>query len=142
MVASERVEAAGFLLFTREPPKRFLLMKHKSRWDLPKGHAEKGETPLEAALRETEEETGIAAQSIEIDTNFRFVLEYEVTKKKRGTYKKRVTYFVGMIESAVDVTLTEHVGYQWTQWPATDSIQSETIDPLLTAVAKHFAAQA
>ena len=30
-----------------------------SRWDLPKGKLEAGETPLEAALRETQEETGL-----------------------------------------------------------------------------------
>lgn len=29
------------------------------RWDLPKGKLEPGETPLEAALRETQEETGL-----------------------------------------------------------------------------------
>ena len=29
-----------------------------SRWDIPKGHVEPGETPKEAAIRETREETG------------------------------------------------------------------------------------
>lgn len=43
-----------------------LLLGHASgtpRWDIPKGLAEPGETPLEAALRETLEETGIDLRS-------------------------------------------------------------------------------
>ena len=40
-----------------------LLMGHATgtrRWDIPKGGADAGETPIQAALRETFEETGIA----------------------------------------------------------------------------------
>ena len=33
-------------------------------WTFPKGHLEKGETPLNAALREVEEETGWRCQSL------------------------------------------------------------------------------
>lgn len=38
-----------------------LLISRNGRWDLPKGKVEAGETLLQAALRETAEETGIAA---------------------------------------------------------------------------------
>lgn len=44
-------------------PGRELLLCHvtgQSHWDLPKGGMAEGETPLAAALRETEEETGLA----------------------------------------------------------------------------------
>ena len=37
-----------------------LLILRNGRWDLPKGKVESGETLLQAALREVEEETGIA----------------------------------------------------------------------------------
>lgn len=36
-----------------------LLISRNNRWDLPKGKVESGETLLQAALREVEEETGI-----------------------------------------------------------------------------------
>ncbi|MBR4739094.1 MAG: NUDIX domain-containing protein [Bacteroidales bacterium] len=36
-----------------------LLIRRNGRWDLPKGKVEAGETLLQAALRETKEETGI-----------------------------------------------------------------------------------
>ena len=37
-----------------------LLIRRNNRWDLPKGKVEAGETLLQAALREVEEETGMA----------------------------------------------------------------------------------
>ena len=135
---SEIVEAAGFILFTHKKPRRFLLMKHVDRWDLPKGHAEPGEDLLTTALRETEEETGIATTNISVDPSFRYVLEYDVQGKKRGDYRKRVTYFLGLVDSEFEVRLTEHVGFEWRSWPVVGSIQAATIDGLLARVAEHF----
>lgn len=39
--------------------RHFLLLRAYQYWDFPKGMAERGETPMEAALREVEEETGL-----------------------------------------------------------------------------------
>ena len=47
-------------------PERELLLCHvtgQNHWDLPKGGIDAGETPLEAALRETFEETGLRLQA-------------------------------------------------------------------------------
>lgn len=46
-------------------------MKHANRYDLPKGHREKGETELENALRELKEETSIKPEDIQIVEGFR-----------------------------------------------------------------------
>lgn len=51
------VKAAGGIV--RDGNGRLLLMRRYDRWDLPKGKVEPGETLAQAALRETEEETGI-----------------------------------------------------------------------------------
>ena len=134
------LQAAGLILFTRREPRQFLLLRHADRWDLPKGHAEPDESLLETALRETEEETGILPTDIEVDERFRFVTEYYVQGKKRGSYRKRVTYFLGIVEQAIhELRLTEHIGMQWWAWPVRGSIQEQTIDPLLVAVSQHLA---
>ena len=56
--------SAGILFFT-EDKKLFMgrvtnsgFSGHPSRWDIPKGHVEDGETEMQAAIRECEEETG------------------------------------------------------------------------------------
>jgi bis(5'-nucleosidyl)-tetraphosphatase len=38
---------------------RFLLLRAYRNWDLPKGRLESGETPLQGAIREVREETGL-----------------------------------------------------------------------------------
>ena len=46
-------------LITHHSSLKMLLIQRNGRWDLPKGKVEPGETLLQAALREVEEETGI-----------------------------------------------------------------------------------
>jgi 8-oxo-dGTP pyrophosphatase MutT (NUDIX family) len=55
------VRAAGGIVTA--PDGTMLLIQRNGRWDLPKGKVEDGETLLQAALREVEEETGIKCVS-------------------------------------------------------------------------------
>jgi len=126
------------LLFALESPPKFLLMRHRDRWDLPKGHAETGETILETALRETEEETGLAATDIKVDRDFQYVTEYRVRYRQGGERLKRVTYFIGYLPATRLITVTEHESFLWWSWPQLDSVQVQTIDPLLAAAGKHL----
>ena len=72
--------SAGGIVFRRVPDgvARFLLIKDSYRhWGFPKGHLEEGETPAQAALRETAEETGLEHLILHgpirlIDWHFRF----------------------------------------------------------------------
>jgi len=58
--------AAGAVLVTRRAPVEILLIHEASedRWCFPKGHIEPGESALEAARREVEEETGLTVFSL------------------------------------------------------------------------------
>ena len=47
-----RADGESYFLLIRDP---------YQNWGLPKGHVERGETPEQTALREVQEETGIAA---------------------------------------------------------------------------------
>ncbi len=137
--AESPIRAAGVLLVTREQPREFLLMRHASRWDLPKGHCEPGESFRQAALREMEEETGIDRGQVELDEQFVFELKYPVQYPNRPhPVDKQVRYFLATIDTKPSLQLTEHVGYHWFRWAPPHRIQSETIDPLLAAVAEHL----
>jgi 8-oxo-dGTP pyrophosphatase MutT (NUDIX family) len=75
----EREVSAGGIVFRRFGAEaHFLLIKDSYRhWGFPKGHLEEDETPAEAALRETGEETGLASLVLHgpiriIDWHFRF----------------------------------------------------------------------
>lgn len=73
--------SAGGIVFRRGPADqvaRFLLIRDSyDNWGFPKGHLEDGETPTDAAVRETGEETGLAPLLLHgpirmIDWHFRF----------------------------------------------------------------------
>jgi 8-oxo-dGTP pyrophosphatase MutT (NUDIX family) len=72
--------SAGGIVFRRVPGEsaRFLLIKDSyNNWGFPKGHLEGDESPAEAALRETAEETGLSVLKLQgpirvIDWHFRF----------------------------------------------------------------------
>jgi len=56
-------------------------------WSFPKGHVEEGETEQETAVREIQEETGIA---VELDESFRECITYSPKKE----VMKDVVYFL------------------------------------------------
>jgi 8-oxo-dGTP pyrophosphatase MutT (NUDIX family) len=72
--------SAGGIVFRRSPEEgpRFLLIRDSyDNWGFPKGHLEDGESPAEAAQRETAEETGLEQLVLQgpirvIDWHFRF----------------------------------------------------------------------
>lgn len=134
------IRAAGFIVFRRSPTMSFLLMKHKDRWDLPKGHVDAGETDFVCARRELQEETGIEADEIVIDERFEFVTEY-IVREKRHKFRplnKTLKIYLGWLEGDREIVLTEHVGYKWFDWAPPHAIQEQTIDGLLAYVQDHF----
>ena len=77
---AQKEVSAGGIVFRRSPEGRvrFLLIRDSyQNWGFPKGHLENGETPAEAAFRETAEETGLEMLQVHgpiriIDWFFRF----------------------------------------------------------------------
>ena len=129
----EKVNSCGFLIYRTQPQRSILLMKHPKRWDLPKGHVDEGETNMECALRELQEETGIEEQHLRIEEGFKYKDRYIVENKKTKKKKKLIMYLAELIED-VEIVPTEHEGYEWVDWNPPHAIQEKTIDPLLAEV--------
>lgn len=94
--------------------RQFLLIQHKAgHWAFPKGHPEDGETELETARRELEEETGIA--DVSIDADHPFEEAYRFTKRSGKEVHKRVVYFLGEVHGDKPVQLQEEEvsDYAW-----------------------------
>jgi bis(5'-nucleosidyl)-tetraphosphatase len=139
----QQVKACGFILFRGDrsaPNQSFLLMKHADRYDLPKGHVELGESDLDCALREMTEETGIAADAVEIDREFQYQSIYypQSARLDNAIVEKTLIIFLGWIDFNTQITITEHLGYEWFDWKPPHQIQAQTIDPLLAEVAAYL----
>lgn len=135
------VKSCGVLLLRGSPWDSFLLMQHKDRWDLPKGHIDRGETEIECALREMEEETGIPRDAVRLDAKFRYVQEYLVKVPGSSGMTRMKTLVIFLAYLLVDdhpVTHTEHIGSQWFPWSPPHSVQARVIDPLLAQAAEYL----
>ncbi len=107
--------SAGFILFRTDasaPGGRvFLLLDYGRHWDYAKGHVEKDETDLAAAIRELHEETGIPPPRV-VD-GFEEKIEYYFRSSKYGLIKKCVIFYLAETE-ATEVKLShEHVGFEF-----------------------------
>jgi hypothetical protein len=143
---------------------------------------EEGETELQTAFRELQEETGIRSEDVILDPKFRFEHSYMLPRRIAKGYgalnvRKDLVVFMATIRSASVMTrirtTEEHpLGYMWHTWRPPHNIQQyassalslcfsfgistrlvlyaivcvaspcdrrQTIDPLLKAVADHYA---
>lgn len=102
-VRHQRHKSAGVIVFRRAGDQCFFLLvlsrlTKRPLWEFPKGGVEKGETLLQAALRELSEETGIAENEVTIVADFQRTEDYRFTageENERTLIHKQVTYFLG-----------------------------------------------
>lgn len=116
-----QIEYADVIVTDKEGNILFLHRKKESsfepqKWETPGGHVDVGETALEAAQRELEEETGITAKPKDL----KFLGEH--TGKDCF-----ITYYTLTVDVQPEVTLAgdEHDDYTWT--PLTEMVADEMI---------------
>ncbi len=116
---------------------RFLLVRHRAgHWGFPKGHAEPGETPLEAACREFEEETGIREYEVVPGTSFR---EHYTRPKKGRLVNKTVTYFLAY--AATDEVACQETEISDYRWAAEAEARDLITYPESREILRHAAAE-
>jgi len=105
--------SAGFVLFSIDNGKRkYLLLRHRNggHWGFPKGHIELGETAIQAAQRETLEETGIS--HVEPISEFYEVTSYSYHRNRRPVLKQ-ASYYLAQATYSTPTLSTEHIDSQW-----------------------------
>lgn len=92
-VVTEPVPGAGGVTF--DPAGRVLLLRQMNgNWVFPKGHLEPGESPLQAALREVQEETGVHAACPEPHRT------WHTSYRNAKGVPRRITWFALAADSA------------------------------------------
>ncbi len=107
--------SAGIIIYTVKNKKIFylLLLHGKKYWNFPKGRMEIGETILETAYRETQEETGVRARDIKLEKGFRSSYRYTFRVEKGRIIYKEVIFFLGYIKDMPIHISDEHKDFEW-----------------------------
>lgn len=110
------VEAAGG--FVKHTSGRYLFIERKGKWDLPKGHVEKGELPEACALREVNEECGITGHNIIKALN----PSYHTYSWEGISYLKRTNWFLMSYDGVMISEPQTNEGITRVEWLLPDEI--------------------
>jgi 8-oxo-dGTP pyrophosphatase MutT (NUDIX family) len=108
------VLSAGIVVVRKQGGEwRYLFLRAYRNWDFPKGVVEEGEQPLETAIRETAEETGVT------DLRFPWGHVYRETQPYSGG-KKVARYYIAETNTKEvsfsvnpEIGAPEHHEYRW-----------------------------
>jgi 8-oxo-dGTP pyrophosphatase MutT (NUDIX family) len=106
--------SAGIIIFrhTESGIKYLLLYKGKNYWNFPKGKIEMGERSYETALREIKEETGLEAQDLKMQSNFKAFERFVFQHQKEKIFRVVILYLAETKNPRVFIS-PEHEGYGW-----------------------------
>jgi len=118
------------ILRTAAPDWRYLLLRVYRTWDFPKGGLEPGESPLQAAVREVEEETGLT------DLEFRWGDAYSDTAPYSGGKVARYYLAVspaGKVRLPINPELgrPEHHEFRWVVYAEARRLLPPRLQPIL-----------
>src|SRR3989344_5995604 len=127
--------SAGFIVFRRTAEGlKFLLLYHGHNYlNFPKGKIESEEKSLEAAFRETREESGLAKQELRMAQNFKVYQKFsfrrrfdrpgsprltkeQMKEEPQNIFKIVISYLAEARNPNVRIS-SEHQGYAWMLYP-------------------------
>ncbi|MCR4324734.1 MAG: NUDIX domain-containing protein [Candidatus Curtissbacteria bacterium] len=103
--------AGGIVVRDFDGEKKVLVTQHSGHhgWDFPKGHVEKGEKSVDAAIREVEEETGVKAEVVEKVGDTKYFYDEE----KEKVFKTVVYFLMKYVEEGEATTAWEVSAKEW-----------------------------
>jgi bis(5'-nucleosidyl)-tetraphosphatase len=106
---------AGFVVYRRTSDgiKFLLLYRRGGYWNFPKGHFEPGETTMDVALRELEEETGIRKSELRIVPNFRAYERFSFRVGSQAIYDTVILFLAETHRADIRIEPREHSGFAW-----------------------------
>jgi 8-oxo-dGTP pyrophosphatase MutT (NUDIX family) len=114
------IEAAGGIV--NNPNGEILFIKRLGKWDLPKGKMEKGESREESAVREIEEETGLANVELVQFIN----TTYHIYVERNGDKVLKCTHWFEMNFDGEDTSKPQiEEGITEVAWKNTTQIEDE-----------------
>ena len=112
--------SAGVIVFREDESRSYLLMRsaltRRPVWEFPKGALERGETELEAAERELQEETGLGPGDYTLLEGFQEEERYYFTRgagPDLRLIRKRVDYFLAEWQRGEVQISREASRYEW-----------------------------
>lgn len=129
----EWVEAAGGVVESERG--EVVMIRRNSRWDLPKGHREAGETFGVCAAREAEEETGVVVKDVE-----RLLTTTLHAYNLYGRWELKLTAWYAMRAERCDLTPQQEEGIIGAEWVAREEIAEKikSTFPTIKAVFEAF----
>ncbi len=126
--------AFGVIVFYEENDKIYFLVLQQiqGHWSFPKGHAEEGESKLDTALRELQEETGIDKVEL-ISDDVMITDEYKIKKDVH----KVVEFFIGeTYKKHIMIQEGEILDYKWITVDDSDVLTYESSKRILNKANK------
>lgn len=114
--------------------RQYLLIRHMNggHWAFAKGHVEEGETEIETALREIDEETGLTVQ---LNSQFRESISYQ----PKEDITKEVVYFIAQANTQeIRRQEIEVLEAQWLPYDQAQELLTYSNDKLLLDKAEAY----
>jgi 8-oxo-dGTP pyrophosphatase MutT (NUDIX family) len=112
---------------------QYLALRAYHYWDFPKGIVEQGEDPLQAAVREVEEEAGITDLVFSWGHDFRETPPYGAGKVARY-YVAQTNQAEIVLPISPELGHPEHHEYRWVDYEAARALMALRLVPILTWV--------
>ena len=132
------IQSAGIIVIDKTTDEATVLcVRAYSNWDFPKGQLDKGESHIEAAVRELEEETTLTLSDIKLNG-----LQAPSVKYGSGSRKKEATYFLADRISSKDPFLPvspelgkpENDEYRWVPVSKLSKLMPSRLSPVVDYV--------